>query len=462
MHIGNLRTALYAYLFARHNNGKFILRIEDTDAERFVADAGDIILRTMKQTGLRCDEGPGTGGAYGPYVQSERKEIYKKYADILIAKGGAYRCFCSRERLDSLTDGRGQRKYDKHCLSLSSGEAERRYLNGESCVVRQNIPPEGVSSYTDMVFGEIAVNHADMEDNILLKSDGMPTYNFANVVDDHLMEITHVIRGMEYLSSTPKYNLLYDSFGWRRPEYMHLPPIMRDANHKLSKRAGDPSYDDLIREGFLKDALLNYIVLLGWSPKSDREIFTFDELISLFSVEGIGKAPAIFDKRKLKWMNGEYIKAMPPEEFYRSALPYLENSAANGIADLKLLAGILHTRIEAHSDIAEKVKFLGEFGDFNTALYRRDKLKTDEAAAAKILPALTEAFGQAAPFTHEQIYAAFTAAAEKTGFKNGQVMWCGRIALTGSEVTPGGAVEMAEVLGKTESLRRLRYSQNRL
>ena len=458
LHIGGLRTALYAYLFAKKYGGKFILRIEDTDAERYVEGATEIICQTLKDAGLIYNEGPDVGGDYGPYVQSQRKHIYYEYAHKLIEIGGAYRCFCSKERLESLRDESGARKYDKHCLSLSEREIEEKLRHGEPYVIRQNIPTEGVSSYYDLLFGKIEVENKDLDDNVLLKSDGMPTYNFANVVDDHLMRTNYVIRGTEYLSSTPKYNLIYDAFGWERPKYIHLPPVMRDAQHKLSKRFGDPSYNDLIAEGFLKEAVVNYIALLGWSPKDDREKLSFEELKKLFSLEGLSKSPAIFDKRKLMWLNGEYVRELSPERFHELALPYYEKSKVKGLYDYKILSRLLQTRIETLSQIPDMVNFLEEFDRFDPALYRRDKLKVDEQKAKEILPHVLKSLEGLSDWSEENLHAALSECAAGIGAKAGQVMWCLRIAITGKESTPGGATEMARLLGKDRTLQRIRQS----
>lgn len=464
LHIGGLRTALYAYLFAKKNNGDFVLRIEDTDLERYVEGAVEIIYSTLKDSGLDYDEGGEKGGSYGPYVQSERREIYAEYAKKLVELGGAYYCFCTKERLESLTDENGQRRYDKHCLSLSPEEVQRRLDAGEPYVIRQNIPEVGTSSYEDLVFGEISVELKDLEDNILLKSDGMPTYNFANVIDDHLMKINYVIRGTEYLSSTPKYNLIYDAFGWERPHYIHLPPVMRDAQHKLSKRYGDPSYNDLVKEGFLKDALVNYIALLGWSPKDNREKMSFEELKESFSLAGLNRSPAIFDKAKLRWLNGEYLKEMDEDAFNALATPWYEQSKIAGKYDYKKLSALLKTRIETFAEIPEKVNFLEEYGDFDLALFEKPKLKATGALAKELLPKLA-ATCEAIPekdwnnaFLHETLLN-FVGA---SGLKNGQVLWPFRIAITGQENTPGGATEMADLLGKSRTVERLNAAAKRL
>jgi glutamyl-tRNA synthetase len=456
LHIGGLRTALYAYLFAKNNNGRFILRIEDTDRERYVEGAEDVIYNSLKETGLYYDEGPDVGGDFGPYIQSQRKHIYAEYAQKLIERGGAYRCFCSKERLNMLKE-KGVSKYDKHCLNLSSEQIEENLKKGMPYVIRQNISPEGVSKYTDLVFGEISVENKDMEDNILIKSDGMPTYNFANVIDDYLMQINYVIRGTEYLSSTPKYNLIYDAFGWERPNYIHLPPVMRDAEHKLSKRYNDPGYHDLIEEGFLKEALINYIALLGWNPKNNQEKMSFEELKSLFSLEGLSKSPAIFDKQKLLWLNGVYIKEMSEEDFHSYAMPYYKKSKLKDYDFIKI-SRLLHTRIEAFSQIPRKIDFLEEFRRFDVSLYNRDKLKTNIDIAKKALPQAARNLAEIDLWDIENINNALAEAAQQLKLKKGQVMWCVRIALTGQEVTPGGSAEMAEILGKQRALKRLNNS----
>ena len=462
MHVGNLRTALYTYLIAKHEGGDFILRIEDTDQERHVEGAEDIIYRTLAETGLVHDEGPDKDGGYGPYVQSERKEIYHEYAKKLIELGGAYYCFCSKERLESLTDENGNRKYDKHCLKLSKEETEKKLAAGEPYVIRQNIPTEGVSEYEDMVYGTIRVDYADLEDNILIKSDGMPTYNFANVIDDHLMGITHVIRGTEYLSSTPKYNLMYDAFGWERPKYIHLPTIMKDATRKLSKRYGDANFDDFVKKGYLKEAIINYVALLGWSPKSNVEKMTLPEMVEMFSLDGISKSPSIFDEMKLRWLNGEYIRELSEDEFYAHALPYLENSAVNGKFDLKKIAKLLHGRVEVLGDIPEKIDWLVSLPDYDFALFDNKKNKTDKDVAKNLLPEIKEWLEEIDDFSNDVLFSALSEKAKEKGVKSGSVFWVMRIAITGMAVTPGGATEIAELLGKNETLARIEKSIKRL
>lgn len=455
MHIGNLRTALYGYLYAMKEGGDFILRLEDTDSKRYVDGAVQIIYDTLKDAGIRYAEGPDVGGDFGPYIQSERGAIYRAYAEKLVELGGAYYCFCDKERIDSLKDENGIGRYDKHCLHLSKEEIRKKLAAGVPYVIRQNIPESGTGSYTDLVYGEVSVDFKDIEDGVLLKSDGMPTYNFANVVDDHLMGITHVIRGSEYLSSTPKYNLMYDAFGWERPAYIHLPPIMKNSHEKLSKRNGDASYQDLVDKGYVKEAIVNYIALLGWSPKSNAEKMTLRELEENFSLAGINKSPSIFDEPKLRWLSGEYIKAMTDEEFLSLSEPFLQKSKAYGKYDSLKLAHILKTRTEVMSDIPSKIDFIEEFGPFDSALYFNKKMKSDENIAREVLPDALEKLSSLETFENAAIYAALCDLAAARGMKNGQVLWCVRVALTGRENTPGGASEMAEILGKKRSLERI-------
>ena len=462
MHIGNLRTALYAYLFAKKEGGKFILRLEDTDGKRFVDGAVQIIYDTLKDAGLYYDEGPDVGGDYGPYVQSERASIYHEYAKKLVELGGAYYCFCDKERIESLKGENGVGRYDKHCLHLSKAEVEEKLAAGVPYVIRQNVPEEGSGSYEDLVYGTVTVDFKDIEDGILLKSDGMPTYNFANVIDDHLMGITHVIRGSEYLSSTPKYNLMYDAFGWERPAYIHLPPIMKNAHEKLSKRNGDASYQDLVDKGYIKEAIINYIALLGWSPKSNREKMSLKELEENFSLSGINKSPSIFDEPKLRWLSGEYIRAMSAEEFKAVALPFLQRSKAYGKYDEAKLLKMLQSRVDVLEDIPSKIDFLEEYGDIDPALYFNKKMKSDAEIAKAVLPAAAEVLKNLEKFENAELYAALVALAQEKGMKNGQVLWCVRIALTGRENTPGGASEMAELLGRERSLERLAHAMELL
>ena len=458
MHLGGMRTALYCYLYAKAHNGKFVLRIEDTDQERFVEGATEVIYSSLKEGGMTYDEGPDVGGDYGPYVQSQRKDIYLKYAKELIEKGGAYYCFCTKDRIESLRDENGNVRYDKHCLHLSKEEVERRLAAGEPYVIRQNIPEHGVGEYEDAIYGHISVDYSELEDGVLIKSDGMPTYNFANVVDDHLMHITHVIRGTEYLSSTPKYNLMYDAFGWKRPVYIHLPPIMKDATRKLSKRYGDANFDDFVSKGYVPEAIINYIALLGWCPKDNSEKMTMSEMIEKFSLDGVSKSPAIFDDAKCRWLNGEYLKAMTDEEFLKVALPFIKKSKAYGKYDDMLLARLMKTRVEILSEIPEKIDFLEEFGEYDPQLFCHKKMKTDENLAKTVLPMIRETLEKLPSFTHDSIHDSLIALAAEKGYKNGQILWTARVALTGKDVTPGGAVEMAELLGKDRSLERIDFS----
>lgn len=461
LHIGGLRTALYAWLFAKKNNGAFILRIEDTDLQREVEGAKDVIYSTLKQTGLDYDEGPDVGGDFGPYIQSERKSIYQEHAEKLIEVGAAYRCFCTKERLEA-ERAKAKEKgetftYDKHCLSLTQKEIDAKIAAGEPFVIRQNIPKDGETTYSDAVFGDITVPNADLDDNVLLKTDGMPTYNLANVVDDHLMGITYVIRGLEYLSSTPKYNHLYRALGWDIPEYIHMPVVMKDKQRKLSKRYGDASFDDFIKKGYLKEAVINYIALLGWSPGTDQEIFTLDELIQAFSIEGLSKSPAIFDTDKLTWMNAQYIRALSKEDFKAIAMPYFKECGADAF-DLDLIIDLIQPRLEVLTEIPEKLGFLSVMPEHDKEFYFHKKMKVD---SEKALPVLKEAHTLLE--THEDysiapLKEALMGLAQKLEVKNGQLLWPLRIAITGTKVTPGGAVEAACLLGKDETLRRLNAS----
>lgn len=458
MHIGNLRTGLYAYLFARKNNGKFILRIEDTDQERKVEGAIEMVYRTLATAGITYDEGPDKDGGVGPYIQTERMDIYKEYAKKLVELGGAYYCFCDKERLESLQGEGGVHTYDKHCRNLSKEEVERRLAAGESYVIRQKVPEGVVSSYDDMVFGTISVDTADIEDGILLKSDGLPTYNFANVVDDHLMGITHVIRGTEYLSSTPKYNLIYDAFGWERPKYMHLPPIMKDATRKLSKRFGDANFEDFIAKGYLPEAVVNYIALLGWCPKDNKEKMSMQEMIEEFDVSGISHSSSIFDEAKMRWLNGEYLKAMSAEDFEKVATPWIEKAIDGRDYDVKELAFLMQTRVDILSEIPEKLAFLNEFGEHDLAMYEHQKMKVDREVAKRALGVAIAALEDFNDWSADAIKEQIKAKSEEEGIKSGQVMFTMRVALTGAPVTPGGAIEMAVVLKKDETLRRMKYS----
>ena len=459
MHVGNLRTALYAYLIAKHENGDFILRIEDTDQERYVEGAVDIIYRTLENTGLLHDEGPDKDGGVGPYVQSDRQKqgIYLQYAKQLIEKGEAYYCFCDKERLASLTQtvaGKEINVYDKHCLHLSKEEVEANLAAGKPYVIRQNNPTEGQTTFHDDIYGDITVDNAELDDMILIKSDGYPTYNFANVVDDHLMGITHVVRGNEYLSSSPKYNRLYDAFGWEVPEYVHCPLITDESHQKLSKRCGHSSYEDLIEQGFLSEAIVNFVALLGWSPEDNEEIFSLDELVKRFDYHHLSKSPAVFDYTKLKWMNGEYLKAMDFDRFYGMAEPYLKEAVTKDY-DLKKIAAMVKTRIEIFPDIKEHVDFFDELPAYDVAMYTHKKMKTNAETSLAVLKDLLPHLEAQDDYTNDALYATLSAYVEEKGYKNGYVMWPVRTAVSGKQMTPGGATELMEVLGKEESLARI-------
>ena len=461
MHVGNLRSALYEFLIAKHAGGDFMLRIEDTDQGRFVDGAIEIIYRTMAKAGLIHDEGPDKDGGYGPYVQSERMKtgIYMKYAKELIDKGEAYYCFCDKERLASLktevVEGKEISIYDKHCLGLSADEIQANLDAGKPFVIRQNTPNEGTTTFHDELYGDITVENSELDDMILIKSDGFPTYNFANVVDDHTMNITHVVRGNEYLSSSPKYVRLYDAFGWQVPVYIHL-PLITDENHKkLAKRSGHSSFEDLLEQGFVTEAIINYIALLGWSPEDNREIFSLQELIENFDYRRISKSPAVFDIVKLRWMNGEYIKAMDFDAFYEMAEPYLK-AALPGDFDLKKIAAMVKTRIEVFPDITEMVDFFRELPEYDAAMYTHKKMKTDTASSLEVLTELLPILEAQEDYSNDALYQALSAYVEKKGCKNGYVMWPVRTAVSGKQMTPAGATEIMEILGKEESLRRIR------
>lgn len=462
LHIGGLRTALYGYLYAKNHGGDFILRIEDTDTARYVDGSVQIIYDTLRDSGIMYDEGPDVGGAYGPYIQSERKEIYKKYAEKLVELGGAYYCFCTPERIASLKDEEGNVRYDKHCLHLSKEEIEENIKNGVPYVIRQNVPLEGAGTYHDLVYGDISVDYKDIEDGILLKTDGMPTYNFANVIDDHLMGITHVIRGTEYLSSTPKYNLMYDAFGWERPVYIHLPPIMKDAQHKLSKRNGDASYEDFVKKGFVKESIINYIALLGWSPKSNVEKMSLTELKEHFSLDGISKSPSIFDETKMKWLSGEYIKEMTFEQFKEHALPFLKNSKEYGKYDEDKLLALVKSRVQIFSEIPEKLDFLEEFGAFDVNLFVNEKQKASVELAKTLLPQIKNVLENVTDWQNSALFDVLVKLSAETGVKKQALLWIARIAITAKEATAGGATEIAELIGKEETLRRLDFSMGLL
>ena len=456
MHIGNLRTALYEYLIAKGNSdGKFILRIEDTDQKRYVEGATDIIYATLKRVGMNWDEGPDIGGKYGPYVQSERKEIYAEYAHKLVELGGAHYCFCSKEEADEEKDEEQNIKFEDPCKNIPLEEAKKRIAAGEPYVIRQTINKQGKSKYHDEVYGDIEIDYDELDEGVLLKSDGFPTYNFANVVDDHLMEISHVVRGNEYISSTPKYNLIYESFGWTPPHYVHVPPVMKDAQHKLSKRNGDASFQDLVAKGYLPEAIINYIALLGWNPGTDEEIFSLEELKERFSVERLNRSPAIFDIVKLTWMNGQYIRKLSEEEFYEMALPYIKKVITRDV-DNKLLSKVLQLRVETLADIPSQIGFLEQVEDYSNDLYINKKMKTDEEISKQALGYAAAALEQTEEWNNDNLFAVLKHVAEEKGLKNGQIMYPVRIALSGKETTPGGATELAVILGKDESLKRLK------
>ena len=461
MHVGNLRSALYEFLIAKHEGGDFMLRIEDTDQERFVEGATEIIYRTLEKTGLKHDEGPDKDGGYGPYVQSERMKtgIYMKYAKELIDKGEAYYCFCDKERLQSLktevVDGKEIMIYDKHCLYLSKEEVEANLEAGKPFVIRQNNPKEGTTTFHDELYGDITVNNEELDDMILMKSDGYPTYNFANVVDDHTMNITHVVRGNEYLSSSPKYQRLYDAFGWQSPVYIHL-PLITDENHKkLSKRSGHASFEDLIEQGFVTEAIVNYVALLGWSPEDNSEIFSLDELIQNFDYHRISKSPAVFDIVKLRWMNGEYLKAMDFDTFYEMAEPYLK-AVIKKPYDLKKIAAMVKTRIEVFPDIADHVDFFEELPAYDVAMYTHKKMKTNSESSLEVLREVLPILEAQEDYSNDGLYQTLVKYVEEKGCKNGYVMWPIRTAVSGKQMTPAGATEIMEVLGKEESLKRIR------
>ena len=460
MHVGNLRTALYTYLIARHNKGKFILRIEDTDQGRLVEGAVDVIYRTMEQCHLEHDEGPDVGGPVGPYVQTERRGLYKEYAELLMERGHAYRCFC--EKTASEEDTGEFDRGDDPCRCMSREESDRLAAEGRPYVIRQLIPHEGTTTFHDETFGDITVENASLDDQVLLKRDGLPTYNFANVVDDHLMGITHVVRGSEYLSSAPKYNLLYEGFGWDIPKYVHCSPVMRDAHNKMSKRHGDPSYEDLIAQGYLTDAVINYVTLLGWSPRGEQEIFSMDELIDIFDLAGISKSPAIFDIDKLRYFNSEYIRAMSPEDFAKAAEPYIRQSVKNPAYDAAAIAAHLQQRTEVLTDIPEKVDFFDELPEYDTELFVHKKSKSDKDSSKDVLQKIIPIFEALPAWDDEHIMGAMVGLAEAMEAKNAKVMWPVRIAAAGKAVTPGGAVEICRILGKDETLRRLNTALEKL
>lgn len=466
LHLGGLRTALYCYLFAKKNNGKFILRIEDTDQEREVAGAIDMIYDSMRSAGLNYDEGPDVGGEYGPYIQSERKNIYLPYAMELIEKGYAYPCFCTKEELQERREAAQNRgetfKYDKKCCHISKDEAKKRMASGESFVIRQNMPTSGISSYEDLLYGHVEVPNSELDDNVLIKADGMPTYNFANVIDDHLMGITHVMRGTEYISSTPKYNLLYDAFGWKRPEYIHLPVVMKDATRKLSKRYGDPSFEDLLKMGYVRDAVINFIALLGWSPGTNQEFFSLSELVEAFSLEGLSKSPSIFNMDKLTWFNAEYIRRISFDEYFSLALPWFKKVIKNDDFDFRRLAELCHGRTEVFSFIPSMIDFFAEMPDYSIELYTHKKMKTNSENSLEILKDLLPVLEQATDWQEESIHEVLSKFIEEKAVKNGLVYWPLRIAITGKQNTPGGAIEILYLLGKEESINRIKKAIEKL
>lgn len=466
MHVGNLRTALYAYLIAKHEGGDFILRIEDTDQERYVEGAVDIIYRTMAGTGLIHDEGPDKDKGYGPYVQSERQAsgLYLKYAQQLIEQGDAYYCFCGPEELESMkrvVAGKEISIYDKRCLRLSKEEVQRRLDAGEPHVIRFNMPTEGTTTFHDVIYGDITVNNEEMEDLILIKSDGYPTYNFANVVDDHLMGITHVVRGNEYLSSAPKYNRIYEAFGWEIPVYVHCPLITNEEHQKLSKRSGHSSYEDLLEQGFLSEAIVNFVALLGWSPEDNREIFSLEELVEAFDYRHISKSPAVFDMVKLKWMNGEYMKAMDEDKFYEMAEPYIKEVITKDY-DLHKIAKMVKTRIEVFPDIKEHIDFFEAVPEYDIAMYTHKKMKTDAAKSLDVLKDVLPLLEAQEDYSNDALFAMLKEYATEKEYKIGYVMWPIRTAVSGKQMTPGGATELMEVLGKEESVARIKTAIEKL
>ena len=467
MHVGNLRSALYEFLVAKHADGDFILRIEDTDQERFVEGAVDLINKTLKLTGLTYDEGPDKDKGFGPYVQSERMKtgIYLKYAKELIEKGEAYYCFCTKERLATLktevVDGKEITVYDKHCLHLSKEEIEKNLKDGLPYVIRQNNPTEGTTTFHDELYGDITVDNSELDDMILIKSDGYPTYNFANVVDDHTMNITHVVRGNEYLSSSPKYNRLYDAFGWKIPTYIHL-PLITDENHKkLSKRSGHSSFEDLLNQGFLPEAVVNYIALLGWSPEDNNEIFTLDELIKKFDYRRINKSPAVFDMQKLRWMNGEYVHKMDDEEFLKAAMPYVDEVIKKPL-DKKKIALLTKSRIEVYPDIKDHIDFFEEVPEYDVSMYEHKKMKTDVKSSLDVLTEVIPLLENFDDYSNDALYAMLSEYVNEKGYKTGFVMWPVRTALSGKQMTPAGATEILEILGKEESIKRLKAAKEKL
>jgi len=460
MHVGNLRTALYTYLIARHNKGRFILRIEDTDQGRLVEGATDVIYKTLSECGLKHDEGPDLGGPVGPYIQTERRSLYKEYADLLISRGHAYKCFCEKTESEE-ESGVFEIKEDP-CRSLSIEQADAFEEEGKPFVIRQKIPREGTTTFKDEIFGEVTVENKTLDDQVLLKRDGLPTYNFANVIDDHLMGITHVVRGTEYLSSAPKYNLLYEGFGWVIPKYVHCSPVMRDAHNKMSKRHGDPSYEDLKKQGFLTEAILNYVALLGWSPRGEEEIFSLSELEQVFDLSGMSKSPAIFDIEKLRHFNAEYIRAMTADKFAEAAEPWIRASVRNESYDLSKIAALLQQRTEILSEIPEKIDFFDDLPEYGKELFVHKKSKSDETSSLEILQEIKAVFESVSDWNNENLLNAMVKTAENMECKNAKVMWPVRIAVAGKTVTPGGSSEICEILGKEETVKRIEKAINLL
>lgn len=460
MHIGNLRTALYTYLLAKKNGGKFILRIEDTDRERYVEGAVDVIYKTLRDCGLNWDEGPDVGGEYGPYVQSERMGMFKEYAEKLVESGHAYRCFCTKERLEELSAVQKASNispmYDRHCRNLSKDEIDANLAAGVPYVIRQAIPTEGSTTFHDEIYGDITVENSILDDQVLIKQDGMPTYNFANVVDDHTMAITHVVRGNEYLSSAPKYELLYKAFGWESPTYVHVEHIMKDAHHKLAKRDGDASFQDLLDKGYMTEAILNYILLLGWAPKGEKEIFSLNEMIEEFDLDGISKSPAIFDPQKLKAINAHYVRALPAEEFAKIAVPYIRQTCKRGDIDMELLCNVLQPRAELFTDIPEQVDFIDSLPEYDIALYNNKKMKTNAETSLDALKKILPVLEGLENFTQESVHDELFRLIEQEGVKNGVILFPLRVALSGKQFTPGGGVELAVILGKQDSIARIK------
>lgn len=468
MHIGNLRTALYTYLIAKKNDGKFILRIEDTDRERLVEGATEVIYKTLKDCGLEWDEGPDKDGGYGPYIQSERMGMYMEYALKLIENGNAYYCFCDKERIEELHAVQRASNispmYDRHCRNLSKEEVDEKLAAGTPFVIRQKIPTEGTTTFHDEIYGDITVENSTLDDQILIKADGMPTYNFANVIDDHTMAITHVVRGNEYLSSAPKYELLYKAFGWEAPMYIHVEHIMKDAQHKLAKRDGDASFQDLLDKGYLTEAIINYIALLGWAPKGENEIFSLEELKQEFDIGGISKSPAIFDPLKLKAINAVYVRKLPHDVFKDYATPYIRQTCSRSDIDIDLLCDMLQPRAELFTDIPEQVDFIDALPEYDNILYTNKKMKTNSETAldalTKALPVLENI--AESDWNHDVIHAALFNLIAEMGVKNGYVLWAIRVALSGKQFTPGGGIELAVIIGKKDAVDRIKKGIEKL